>query len=147
MNIALLATGMFVLIMFTLMVISYIPFSLGIYRMALKTGVKNPWLAWIPLANGYVIGKIIKTLRIGNYQVPRPEITLALAPALMLLVGRIPIVGSLYGLALGLLYLMATYRLFLLFKRDSALLFTLLCLLPPTGAFLILSVSQYDPEA
>ena len=34
----------------------YILYSLGLMGLAKRTGVKNAWLAWIPVANVYVLG-------------------------------------------------------------------------------------------
>ncbi len=143
---ALLVAGLFMLFFAILVLLAYIPLSLGLYRMATTCGIENPWLAWIPFANLYTVGLIIRELKFQNYEIPRPEIVLPLAFALHLLVSRIPFIGALYGLALTLLTLLTLFRLFTLFKKDNAMLFTLLSLIPLVGAFLILSVSKYDPE-
>lgn len=138
--------GLFMLLFVVLLLIGYIPFSIGLYRMAMKCGVENPWLAWIPFANLYVIGLIIRELKFQNYDIPRPELVLPVAAALNIVIGNIPFIGPLYSLAVLLLSGLALYRLNMLFKKDSALLFTLLWLVPLVGPFLILSVSKYDPE-
>ncbi len=143
---AMLVAGLFVLFLFVLMLISYIPFSLGLYRMAVKCGVENPWLAWIPFANLYVMGLIVRELKFQTYEVPRPELVLPGAALLNIVISQIPFVGMVYSLAVLLLTGLAIYRLNLIFKKDSALLFTLLWLVPLVGPFLILSVSKYDPE-
>lgn len=36
--------------------VRYILYSLGLMGLAKRTGVKNAWLAWIPVANVYVLG-------------------------------------------------------------------------------------------
>lgn len=36
--------------------VRYILYSLGLMGLANRTGVKNAWLAWIPVANVYVLG-------------------------------------------------------------------------------------------
>jgi len=143
---AMLVAGLFVLFLFVLMLISYIPFSLGLYRMAVKCGVENPWLAWVPFANLYVMGLIVRELKFQDYEVPRPELVLPAAALLNIVVSQIPFAGMLFSLAVLLLTGLAIYRLNLIFKKESALLFTLLWLVPLVGPFLILSVSKYDPE-
>lgn len=142
----LFAAGLFMLFLVVLLLLGYIPFSIGLYRMAMKCGVENPWLAWIPFANLYVIGLIIRELKFQNYDIPKPELVLPAAAALNFIIGNIPFIGQLYGLAVLLLTGLALYRLNMIFKKDSALLFTLLWLVPLVGPFLILSVSKYDPE-
>lgn len=143
---SLLFVGVFILFLFCILLLGYIPFSIGLYRMAMKCGVENTWMAWIPFANLYVVGLIIRELKFQNYEVPKPEMVLPAAAFIGMIINRIPFIGSLYGLALAALMLLALYRLFTLFKKDSAMLFTLLSLIPLVGPFLILSVSKYDPE-
>lgn len=143
---ALLAAGLFVLFFVMLILLAYIPFSIGLYRMAMKCGVDNPWLAWIPFANLYVVGLIIRELRFQNYEVPKPEMVLPLALLVYMVLSGIPFIGFLVWVAFMALMLLATFRLFTIFKKDSAMLFTLLSLIPLVGAFLVLSVSKYDPE-
>lgn len=142
----LFVAGLFMLFLVVLLLIGYIPFSIGLYRMAMKCGIENPWLAWIPFANLYILGLIIRELKFQNYDIPRPEMVLPVAAALNLVLGNIPFIGPLYSLAVLLLTGLALYRLNMIFKKDSALLFTLLWLVPLVGPFLILSVSKYDPE-
>ena len=36
----------------------YIIGSIGLYSMANNTGMKNPWLAWIPVAREYLLGSL-----------------------------------------------------------------------------------------
>lgn len=143
---ALLFVGVFMLFFAILILLAYIPMSLGLYRMALKCGVDNPWMAWVPIANLYIVGRIIRELRFQSYEIPRPELFLPGALVVNLLISRVPFIGPLYGLAFLALLLLTLFRLFSIFKKDSALLFTLLSLIPLVSAFLVLSVSKYDPE-
>lgn len=39
-------------------VASYIMTSLGLYRVAKRRGIQDPWMAWIPFANEWLIGSI-----------------------------------------------------------------------------------------
>ncbi|BDF59235.1 hypothetical protein CE91St36_20520 [Christensenellaceae bacterium] len=39
----------------------YVFFALGLYTMAKRRGLENPWLAWIPVVYLYVIGKLADT--------------------------------------------------------------------------------------
>ncbi len=39
-------------------VATYILQSLGMYKMASRRGIKNPWLAWIPVGNLWIMGSI-----------------------------------------------------------------------------------------
>ena len=53
--------GVFVLIMllaFALAIVSYVLGSVSMYRIAKRRGIHNAWLAWIPLANCWLLGSI-----------------------------------------------------------------------------------------
>lgn len=39
----------------------YVFFALGLYTMAKRRGLENPWLAWIPVVYLYIIGKLADT--------------------------------------------------------------------------------------
>ena len=46
------------LAMFGLMITGYVFQSLGMYRIAQRRGIHRPWLAWIPVANSWLLGSI-----------------------------------------------------------------------------------------
>lgn len=48
----------FVLLLFIFSVVSYILSSVGMYTIAKRRGIQNPWLAWIPLGNVWILGSI-----------------------------------------------------------------------------------------
>ena len=37
-------------------VLSYIFRSVGLYTMAGRRGIRNPWLAWVPVADQWLLG-------------------------------------------------------------------------------------------
>lgn len=38
--------------------VTYILFSLGLYAFAKRRGIKNPWLAWIPVGSNWILGSL-----------------------------------------------------------------------------------------
>ena len=46
------------LAVFGLMITGYVLGALGMYRIAQRRGIHRPWLAWIPVANGWLLGSI-----------------------------------------------------------------------------------------
>lgn len=46
------------LVIFGIAITMYLFEAFGIYRMGQKLGFKNPWLAFIPIANMYAFGKV-----------------------------------------------------------------------------------------
>ena len=47
------------LLLMALAVAEYVTVSLAFYTMAKNRGVKHPWLAWIPFANYWIVGKLV----------------------------------------------------------------------------------------
>lgn len=52
----------FVLVFYLLLlafgVVTYILQSLGFYKIAKRRGIRNPWLAWLPIGNMWILGSI-----------------------------------------------------------------------------------------
>lgn len=48
----------FYLALLALAVVSYVLGSKGIYAIAARRGIRNPWMAWIPVANSWILGSI-----------------------------------------------------------------------------------------
>ena len=38
--------------------IAYLCMAIGVYNIAVKSGLKKPWIAFIPIANHYLLGKL-----------------------------------------------------------------------------------------
>ena len=47
------------LAMIGLGITGYVLQALGMYRIAERRGIHRPWLAWIPVANSWVLGSIV----------------------------------------------------------------------------------------
>jgi hypothetical protein len=80
---ALSGIGLMVLLVF------YIYTSLALSTIAKKTKTNNPWLAWIPIANVYLMLKIAKVN-------PMWMLAILFLPCTMLLM-MIPFIGILFG--------------------------------------------------
>ena len=46
------------LLVLALSVVMYVLSSLGMYRIAQRRGIRNPWLSWIPVGNMWILGCI-----------------------------------------------------------------------------------------
>ncbi len=49
---------LFCLLVFGFSILSYVLQSLGVYTIAKRRGIHNPWLAWIPVGNMWILGSI-----------------------------------------------------------------------------------------
>lgn len=54
----LLIALMWYLILIAFGVVCYIFGNKGLYAIASRRGIKNPWMAWIPVANSWILGSI-----------------------------------------------------------------------------------------
>ena len=55
------------LILFVFIVISYVLQGMGMYTIAKRRGIHNPWMAWIPFANSWMLGSISDQFRYVAY--------------------------------------------------------------------------------
>lgn len=46
------------LLMFVFAILAYVLQSLGMYTIAKRRGIHNPWLAWLPIGNMWIMGSI-----------------------------------------------------------------------------------------
>ncbi|MGE5473281.1 MAG: hypothetical protein ACM3UU_03565 [Ignavibacteriales bacterium] len=107
--------GSMFLVFFILVIVLYVLGSLGLMKIAQSKGVENAWLAWIPVANMYILGKITGPFKL-IFDITKPEIIM---PVLSLC-GFIPGIGFLFSLATAVLYYGAIYKVFSEYKAESA---------------------------
>lgn len=75
------------LLTFGLGITVYILYSLGIYTIAQRRGIKHPWMAWLPVANMWVLGSIADQYRyVSHGQIrSRRKVLLGLCIAMLVL--------------------------------------------------------------
>jgi hypothetical protein len=123
----------------------YIFFAFSLYKLAQKRGVDLAWLAWIPIAQFYVIGKMVKTVKISTFEVPSLEIVLPVAMLAASLLGGILVIGWLINLAYLVLLVLTAYNLYKQYVPESAILYTVLSIFGITVPFFFLKFSKMDP--
>lgn len=134
---------------------AYLVGSIGLYQMAENTGVKNPWMAWVPIGRDYLLGLLadrcssqvyrrpgwlrlwLTVLRAGSYPIVYlcllvmfVQVTFSVSWdswALPFLAALATIFGVLA--AVKVVYLTAYYRALLDFEPSRAGLYTLAALL------------------
>lgn len=104
----------------------YVLSSIGLYTLAKNAGIENEWLAWIPIANLYIWGKLVGSVKVFDYEIPRLELVLPIGTVLMGPIGAIPLIGWLAVLAFAVLQVICMYQLFKIYRPESATLFTVL---------------------
>jgi hypothetical protein len=137
--------AIFGIIFFLIAVAFYIFFSLALYKLAQRRGIEMAWLAWIPIAQMYIIGLMVKKLNVSSFEIPKLEIVL---PAAMLgawILGLIPFIGFIFNLAFIALLLITLYNLYNQYAPEKAMTYTLLSILGVTIPFLLYGFRDKDP--
>ena len=98
----------------------YLIKSFGLYKMAMNLNIENPWFSFIPVANLYLLGKVIKDFKIGKYEILEPQKTLPIITIVCTFFSLFPIIGILVSLIPALVYFFAVYKLFKIYKPDKA---------------------------
>ena len=120
----------------------YIFTSFGLYKMAKSSHLENPWLAWLPFGNTYIIGSIVKEIDFIGQHITNLGIIYLLSPFIVgitsCILSLIPILGWIASFALNILFLIFSisvlYRMFKCFVGENAILYTILTLIIPFGA-------------
>lgn len=127
---ALLAIGgIVILFIFITVIVLYVLGAYGLYKMATNDGVENAWLAWIPIANMYILAKLIKTLSIGSYKVPNLDIVLTVGAIASSVLSTIPIIGFLIVIAYTIIGIFALHKLYSKYRPENATLFLILSII------------------
>ncbi len=72
--------AIFYLVMLAYVITNYVIRALGLHRIAKNSGVENAWLAWIPLADLYLLGKVTGDVSLGNRKLKNTALWLLLVP-------------------------------------------------------------------
>lgn len=139
--------GIFIVLMFLGLIIGiilYLVQAFGLYGMAQKAGLENAWLAFVPVANFYLMGKLIKQIKVSKYVIPSAEIVLPVALVVLLVLGRVSVIGNLINLCVFLLLLAGYYNLYLLYRPKDAVMFTVFSIPVVTVPFFIFMMRN-DP--
>jgi hypothetical protein len=125
---------LFTVVLLIVGIIAYILMAMGLYKLAQNHNIENPWLAWIPIGNFYIIGKLIKSLNLFGWEVPSVELALPIAGLAMVILSWIPVLGWLISIAFAVVMIMALYKLFMIFRPQQAVLYLIVSII--TGGFM-----------
>lgn len=131
---------------FIYLITAYIVTSISFQRMANKLNLENSFLAWIPIANLYLLGRIIgDEIDFLEYKIKDMSIILPLISTFSYFLYNIPYIGFIFAILIFLINVMVFYKVASIFKPKSATLYTLLSIfLGLLTPFLYLSLSMSD---
>lgn len=136
--------GIFVLIA---VIVFYVFYSYGLYKMGQKQKIELSWLAFIPFAQFYVMGKLIPDLKIFGSKISSPELVLPIASIVCAVLRDVRLIGWLISLAYLILLIASYYQLFRRYKGETALGLTIISviLLFIPVPFIIFGMRNADP--
>lgn len=123
---AIIALGAIAVLFFTVIgLVFYVLKSIGLYTLADNRGIENAWLAWIPVADLYIMGLLVGEMDILDYHLDNLGLW---CPTIFVggsVLGQIPTIGVLFQL---LLFVFAVYFIYKLFEKytPNAVLYTVL---------------------
>lgn len=137
-------------------VIAYIFKGISLYTLAKKRNLRYPWLAWIPMANQYLLGALINDqVSVGSLRIPYAAIILPLLSGITTLLSstmtQIPFVGWLFVFVAGILVSIyeyaAYYWLYRIYNAKNATLYLVLSIIfPVTIPFFLFSLRDKIPD-
>ena len=148
-GLARLLTGLFAGLMFfsAFIILFYLAMAIGLYRMAVRKGEPNAWIAFIPFVQYYMVGQLLETVRIGNTEISRPNLSylfvaIALAPFVL---GEIAILGGLIVFFSLIAYFIGFHYLFHNYSRFDVILTVINVLtFGLASAFIVLALSANE---
>lgn len=143
----LLGLGMGIMLIFgAFALVAYILLSLALMTMADKQGIENAWLAFIPIANMYILGKLLGKLNLFGTIIDQPEMILPLITVASFALANFGAIGSLASLISFVVSLVAYYQLVEKYKPGSGVLYVLLLVvIAPVGSYLLFTIRENTP--
>ena len=117
-----------VLILFMFLLL-YLLHAVGLYKMGKTVGAERSWLAFVPVANLYVMGKIVKEVSIAGITLTKLEFVLPAVTVTGIVLSQLPAIGFLAGAAAGVFYYIVLYNLYKNFRPASAAPFIIVSIL------------------
>jgi hypothetical protein len=140
--------GGFIFVIAIIGIILYVIMALGMQTMAKKLGIENPWIAWIPIVSVYTLGKIAgDQITIFNKVISRLGLILVIGGICTAVIGFIPYLNFLVGIAYAIIYYVALYKVYRIFVEDSATLYLVFSIIiNVTAPFFIFFASKRKPN-
>lgn len=127
-------------------IVLYILSAIGLYKLADNRNIANPWLAFIPVVNLYILGLIVKKLRFEAFEIPSPELVLPIGCIVAAILRSVPLLGWLAAVAYLLLMLLTLYRLYCIYRPVQAVLWLVLSIvLPFMGPIFVFIIRNDTP--
>jgi len=101
--------------------------SIGLSQMAKNRGIENEWLAWLPVADLYIMGTIVEEMSLLSLSINNLGLWFPVISLLGGLLSSIPILGIIIFIGVFIFQIAFIYKLFSMYT-NQAVLYTVLCL-------------------
>ncbi|GAK07252.1 hypothetical protein [Geomicrobium sp. JCM 19038] len=149
--------GIFIVFMFLFAIVMYFFMAFGLYRMAENQNIELSWLAFIPIAQYYLLGVLVQSRLTGGMREGIPWILASLLAAnffLGIIAGVMPLIGFLalpISLASVGFTIYASFHLYKKYSEQYVVLFVFtivtLGMLAPIFVFFIRNNMPLEEEA
>ncbi len=109
-------------VLFVIGVILYLLSAIGLYKMAENAGIEYGWLAFIPVLNLYIVGRVVGDFKIGDFMVTKVELILPLGSIVVSAIGGVPVIGTLISLVYLAFSMAVMYQLIKLYDPHGYLI-------------------------
>ncbi len=123
---------------------AYVLTALALYPIAKRNSVKNSWLAFVPVAQYYIIGDICEDYKIFGKWIGKLGLVF-LGAVLIKLVANHGILGFLLDVAAFLTILLIMHKFFSLFIPQRALVYTIISALGFLAMAIVLFLMRNTP--
>ena len=93
----------------------------------------------------YIIGKLVKSVKVSNFEIPSLEIVLPAAMLVFVLLRGITVLGFLITITFYALLLLSLYNLYKQYLPENAVAYTILSIFGIPVPFFFLKISKLNP--
>ena len=128
----------------------YLFSAIGMYQMAKKKNLEHPWFAWVPFTRSYLLGELVnEKVKFGSLIIPYANwVLLGISIAGGMLIS-IPYLGVVISLAIILYSYACHYRLYKLYKPESATVYLIFSVIffwvPLLSDIFVFTLRKQDP--
>ncbi|GHU58859.1 hypothetical protein AGMMS49975_25820 [Clostridia bacterium] len=117
--------GAFLFVLVAISLVFYLLQAYGVYKMAQKRGIPNAGLAFVPIVQCLTIGALLGETELFGKRF-KAGLALLIGAIAVTFLSSVPVLGIILDIAFFVLYYIILYRIYLLYKSESAVLYTIL---------------------
>jgi len=140
--------GGFLIVIFIILIAMFVLRALALYTMAKRKNIANAWLAWIPLAQEYILGMILnkKITVTSTISIPYAQWILVGLNVLTAATYDNEVLSSIVLIISLVITVLALLRLYKLYAPDKAVLYTVLSVvIPITSPIIMMMIRNNTP--